>query len=275
MDVVPAAGGSAMGAGKGSTPAWAIIARQELRDLWFGGRALAILFGFSLFMSLFTYLLSTSEDLTRMTQTDLIGLLLQVTVIVGILLVLVLSADSFSGERDRSTLESLLLTPVPRRDLAIGKFAGALSLWAGVLLVSLPFVALPTQGTGLLGHAIALGASVGTLLVIAFYFLGTVVSTFSRSNLMSFAVSLFTFFALLSPLQLPGSIRSSAIGTALVKADPASAGIGYMGEVLGGGGSWSAETGLLVAPIVFLVVVVVAGIVVVERYLNLMGGRAP
>jgi len=257
------------------TPAWAVIARQELRDLWLGGRALTILFGFSLFLSVFTYLLSTSEDLTRMTQTDLIGLLLQVTVIVGILLVLVLSADSFSGERDRSTLESLLLTPVPRRDLAIGKFAGALSLWAGVLLVSLPFVALPTQGTGLLGHAIALGASVGTLLVIAFYFLGTVVSTFSRSNLMSFAVSLFSFFALLSPMQLPGSLRSSVIGDAILRGDPASAGIGYMGEVLANGGGWSTEAGMLMAPVLFLVLMMVAGVYVVDRYLNLVGGRSP
>ena len=238
-----------------------------------------LLVGFSVFLSIFTILLATSEDLTRMTQTDMVGLLLQVTVSVGILLVLVLSADSFSGERDRSTMENLLLTPVPRRHMAIGKFLGALSLWVGVLLVSIPYMALPAQGTGLFGHALALATIMGTILVVGFYFLGSIVSAFSRSNLMSFALSLFVFFALLSPMQLPGSVKAGSVGKVILGVDPASAGIGYMLEVLASGGSWTEAIGLVVAPVVILVVilvvVIVLGLIVFDRFVNLHGGRSP
>jgi len=187
-----------------SATGWTVIAAQELRQFWLEGRGLLILLGFSVFLSIFTYLLATSEDLTRMVQTDMIGLILQIIVTGGILLTLVLSTDSFSGERDRGTLETLLLAPIPRRHIALGKFIGAISLWAGLLVVSLPYLALPARGTGLFGHSVALGVIMGTILVVTFYFLGIIVSTFSRSNLMSFTLSLFAFFVLFAPLQLPG-----------------------------------------------------------------------
>jgi ABC-2 type transport system permease protein len=258
-----------------SSPGWAILAGQELRNLWVQGRGLLLLFGLSIFLGIFTMLLATSPDLTRMSQTSIIGLVLRVTVTVGILLVLIISADSFSGERDRSTLENLLLTPVPRSHMAFGKFVGAMSLWAGVLLVSVPYLALPAQGTGLFGHSVALCAVVGTVLVAGFYLLGAIVSAFSRSNLMSFALSLLAFFTLLAPLQLPGRARTGLFGRAILHADPVSSGITFMTRTIASGGSWSQEWAYLVAPVVFLVVVTVIGLVVFERFLTLQGGRSP
>ena len=50
--------------------------------------------------------------------------MLQVAVAVGSLLTLVVAADGVSGERERGTLESLLLTPVSRRGLLLGKLSG-------------------------------------------------------------------------------------------------------------------------------------------------------
>lgn len=255
-----------------STPGWSIIAGQELRQLWGGGRGLLILLGFSIFLSIFTYLLATSEDLTRMTQTEMISLILQISVTGGILLVLVLSTDSFSGERDRSTMETLLLTPIPRRHIAIGKFIAALSLWAGLLLLSLPYLALPARGTGLFGHSVALGVFTGTILIVTFYFLGTIFSTFSHSNLMSFTLSLFAFFVLFAPMQLPGGVQNSSIGKTILRIDPVSAGINYMTETLANGGNWGHEWNLMVGPIIIMIVIIFLGLSVVDRFLNLPGG---
>ena len=103
-------------------PGWMIVAEQGLRDLWARGRVLLLLVAFSLFMTIFTVLMATSPEINIFTQREMISLTLQATIIVGVLLVLILCADSFSGERDRSTLECLILTPVPRRDVALGKF---------------------------------------------------------------------------------------------------------------------------------------------------------
>ncbi len=260
--------------GDSSSPGWVIIAGQELRQLWYGGRGLLILFAFGTFLSLFTYMLATSEDLTRMAQTEMIGLILQITVTGAILLILVFSTDSFSGERDRSTLENLLLTPLPRKDMVIGKFIGAMSLWAGMLVISLPYLALPAKDTGLLGHSVLLGLFMGTLLIVGFYFLGTLFSIFARSNRMSFILSLFAFFVLFAPLQLPGGVMSSPMGEFILKVDPVSAGINYMTETIASGGDWGLEARLVLWPLVFVIAMIILCFYMVGRFLTLTGGRS-
>lgn len=252
---------------------WRVIADQELRRVWMGWRAPVILIGFSMFLSVFTYLLATSEDLTRMGQTDMIGLLLQITVALGIILVILPSADSFSGERDRSTLEVLLLTPVPRGQIVFGKFMAAFSLWAAVVLVSIPYIAIPARGTGLFGHSVAMVAVMGSVLVVGFYFLGTIISALSRSNLVSFSLCFLVFFVLLAPMMLPGNVMDGSLGSILIHADPATAGMTYMIETMANDGNWAAEARLLLAPVIFLVITMVLCLFIIKRFLNLEGGR--
>ncbi len=40
---------------------WRVVAGQEARDLWFGGRGPMLLFGFSVLMSVLTYLTASSQ----------------------------------------------------------------------------------------------------------------------------------------------------------------------------------------------------------------------
>ena len=89
--------------------AWLSVARQELRDLWLGGRALGLLLAFSLLLSAMTYLTATNSLLNFLEQRESVNLTLQIGVAIGALLVLLTTADAISGERERSTLESLLL----------------------------------------------------------------------------------------------------------------------------------------------------------------------
>ena len=92
----------------------AVVARQELRDLWIGGRGLLLAFAFSILLSAITYLGATNEALNFLERREAVNLTLQVAVGVGALLALLAAADAISGERERGTLESLLLTPVDR-----------------------------------------------------------------------------------------------------------------------------------------------------------------
>ena len=253
-------------------PGWRIVAERGLRDLWSGGRALILLIAFAAFMTVFTILMATSPEINLFTQLDMIFLTVEVVVVVGVLLVLVLCADAFSGERDRSTLECLILTPVPRSHIALGKFIAALSIWVGVLLVSIPYLALPTKGTGLLGTSVLLIAVVGTVLVFIFSFLGLLISAFSKSNVASFGISLFAFFALVAPTQLPGDLRQSTMGDLLIRGDPASAGMNYMSSILVDGGSWTSELSYMASPLVLALAVTLLSLFVIDRYLRLSGG---
>ena len=117
--------------------AWLIVAGQELRDLWLGGRGLALTLAFSLLLSVMTYLTATNSVLNFLEQRESVNLTLQVAVAVGALLVLLGAADALSGERERGTLESLLLAPVHRLELVVGKGLAALSLWLVAFAVSI------------------------------------------------------------------------------------------------------------------------------------------
>src|SRR6185312_14358346 len=157
--------------------AWLTVARQELRDLWLGGRALGLLLAFSLLLSAMTYLT------------------LQIGVAVGALLVLLTTADAISGERERGTLESLLLAPVHRVDLVAGKGVSALSIWLTAFAIATPYVWFLARGVGIAGVALAAGFVVGTLLALFLAGLGLLVSSVSRSNRVSLSVSLFLLLA--------------------------------------------------------------------------------
>ena len=100
---------------------WAVVAGQELRDLWVGGRGFALLLAFSVLASAITYLGATSEGINFLEKRETVNLTLQVAVMFGALIALLVAADAISGERERGTLESLMLTPAPRRDLVSGK----------------------------------------------------------------------------------------------------------------------------------------------------------
>ena len=136
---------------------WMVVAEQESRDLWTSGRGLILLFLFSILLSAVTYLTSTNQALNFLEQRESVNLVLQLAVAVGVLVTLVVSADGISGERERGTLESLLVTPVSRRAIIGGKLIAALTMWFATFVVTIPYVWVLARGVGILGQALALG----------------------------------------------------------------------------------------------------------------------
>jgi ABC-2 type transport system permease protein len=89
-------------------------------------------------------------------------------------------ADSFAGERERHTLETVLASRLPNRAILFGKYAAALSYVCGQIFISLalglvvvnlthwsgqfvfyrPSVSLSTAGAGLLGAGLVAGLGI-------------------------------------------------------------------------------------------------------------------
>jgi len=107
---------------------WAVVAGQELRDLWLRGRGLLLSLAFSGLLSVLSYVVATNTALNFLEQRESVNLTLQVAIAVGAMLALLAGADAVSGERERGSLESLLLTPVSRLQLTGGKLVEGLSL---------------------------------------------------------------------------------------------------------------------------------------------------
>jgi ABC-2 type transport system permease protein len=251
---------------------WTVVARQELRDLWLSGRGLLLAFGFSVLVSVITYLGATNEQLNFLEQRETVNLTLQVAVTVGALLALLVAADAISGERERGTLETLLLTPVPRRQIVSGKLLAALSLWFVALIVAIPYVWFLGDEVGAVGDAVGTGLLVGTLLAVSLTAFGLIVSSVASSNRLSLSVSLFVLLALFAPTQLPSGAEKGWAGELLMRANPFTAGEHYIVKVVIDQHSWSQDAWWLLSPVIAAVVLSVLAILVAPRFITLRGG---
>src|SRR3954467_6116116 len=174
-----------------SSDGWVVILQQELRDLWLGGRGLMLALAFSLLVSVIAYLVATNRALNFLEQRETVNLTLQVAVAVGALLALLTAADAISGERERRTLESLLLSPGSRLGIVVGKLLGSLSLWIAACAITIAYVWFLGRGVGIAGDALASGLVVGTLLAAFLASFGMLISIFASSNRVSLSLSLF------------------------------------------------------------------------------------
>lgn len=248
-----------------------VVAGQELRDLWLGGRALVLLLALSLLLSVVSYLVATNQALNFLEQRESVNLTLQVAVAVGALLALLAAADTISGERERGTLESLLVTPISRERLVAGKLAAALSLWVGAFAVTIPYVWYLGRGVGVVAEALAAGLLVGTLVAVFLASLGVLISIFSRSNRISLSVSILFLLALFAPTQFPTGAQKGWAADLLLRVNPLTAGEHYLGKIVVSDNSWGRDASWLLSPALGATVLVVVAIGA-ARSISLRGG---
>jgi len=253
---------------------WQVVLTSELRRLWLGRWGPLLLLVFSIFLSVYIVILAADPEMNVLSQRMIINQTIQVTELVGIVAVLLLGADSFSGERDRGSLESLLLTPVPRGQLVIGKLLALLSLWLGMIPIAIPYIALVARGTDVAMASLVLLVIGGTLLVGLSAAVGVLVSGLSPTNLMSFAFAVGVMLLLVAPTQLPAGVRDSPIVDWLVVSNPITAVDRYQSAVIDGG-AWTNGVWLLLSPLIALALAFGLGPRFLNNRLSLHGGFRP
>jgi ABC-2 type transport system permease protein len=252
---------------------WTVVAARESRDLWLGGRGPMLLFAYSVVLSAMTYLAATNQVLNFLERREALSLVLQVAVAIGSLLTLIVAADAVSGERERGTLESLLLTPASRRGLLLGKLLAALTTWAACYVVLVPYLLVLGRGLSMTGTAIVLGLGVGSLLAVGLAALGLLISSLSNTNRVSLAGSLFLLLALFVPSQLPtGPSPGWFFDVVLVRANPVASTLHYLSQVLVQGRSWTQDVSYVVAPALVGALAVGALLAAAERLMRLHAG---
>ena len=257
---------------KGS-PGWIVVLGQELRDLWLGGRGLVLCFAYSILVSAIAYLVAASTDFNFLEVRESVSLTIQLAVAVSGLLALLVAADSVSGERERGTLETLLLTPVSRHELAAGKLFAALSMWLAAFVILIPYVWFLGRDVGVVGDALVVGFVVGTLLAVFLVSLGLVISVFVASNRVSLSVSLFLLLAMLAPTQLPSGAQKGWVGELFQNVNPLTAGEHYVGKIVVSGHAWGDDASLLISPIIAASVCLALAIMS-GRFIRLRRGAA-
>jgi ABC-type transport system involved in cytochrome c biogenesis permease component len=195
---------------RSALPAWWLVFTHELSDLWIGGKALNLIFIYTLVLAVMVYLYSFNTELSLIPPKEAVYEMLKNAMVVSIFIGLIISSDTLSGDRERNTLESLLLTPVSRRQIVVGKFLMGISPWPVAYAFVIPFMHVLAQGDEVLLPAIFWGFVTGTVMVMAFTALGMLASFWSGSNKVSYFTSLGVYVLLLIPAELPDSSSGTA-----------------------------------------------------------------
>ncbi len=203
-----------------ATPGWIVVASQELSALWRGGKIPALCIPFSIVLSFMSYLLATNQELSLTPPKEMVYLILQITIAVGLLVSLIIGANAISGERESGTFESLLVAPVGRRQIILGKFLAALSPWPFILAISAVYIGLLAPNAQIFWLALLLVGVLGTVLVIISAGFGLIVSIYSNSNRSSLSVSLVVLLLSLVETQLPQGGQSGNVGRLFKRVNP-------------------------------------------------------
>jgi ABC-2 type transport system permease protein len=246
-------------------PAWKVIATRETADLWLSPKGLTVLLAFTLALSMLSYLASADAVINLLDARESVGVVVKTAIGLGTLTALVVSADAISGERERGTLEALLVTPVTRRHVVIGKLLGATTMWVAALLVSLPFVVVMADGPGVVADAVGVLLVAGGLVSAALTALGLAVSAVSLSNRVSLAASIAVLLLLAAPSQLPAIKSSGALAALFVKANPVSAGLTLADNVLVKQQAWGEQWAYLFSPAIAAVVLTAVAVAAAGR----------
>lgn len=203
-----------------TAPVWWLVCRQDLIELWVRGKALLFLIIYCCLLTFSSLLRQWESQLSLIPQAEILGITAQTTVSFALFIGLIIGADTISGERERETLEPLLLTPTSRRQIIFGKFLAALSTWPAALAIAVPYMLAMGHGTYHLGQSIVLTAVIGTLLNVGFTAFAMLVSMWSKSNKSSLFIALLAYLLVLIPTLWPGTAQKGDLGYLLQQLNP-------------------------------------------------------
>ncbi|MCA9936686.1 MAG: ABC transporter permease subunit, partial [Anaerolineales bacterium] len=239
------------------TPGWWIVAKKELADMWMGGRAMILMILFSVLLGIVSFLLATNSEMKLLPPLEMLFMTIQNTIAVGLFVGMLIGADSISGERERASLEGLLLVPTSRRQIVAGKFIAALSPWPVALLLATVHLSILAPNPAAFKLALLLGGAMGSLLVISFTGFGVLLSLWSDSNRTSLFVSLFISIMFLIPTQFPGTAQTGFMGQLVKRINPMESVNHFVEKLLVNNRTFAEMASWTAAPILFAIIVFV------------------
>jgi len=230
---------------------WWLVFTREVIDLWIGGKALILIFLYSIFLGFVTYVIASNSELSLIPPKEMVYEMIKNVMAVSLIIGLIISADTLSGERERDTFESLLLTPAGRTQILVGKFFAAITFWPAAFVLAIPILKLLSQGDEVFLQGFFWGGILGTVMVLGYVAFGMLVSFLSNSNRTSYFVSLGIYILFLVPAQLPGTAQSGAMGQFLQWVNPIAAVNHFLSKTLVSSIKFSEIWTWLESPLVF------------------------
>jgi len=209
-----------------------LIASKESGELLLSTRGLACLLAMAVVLSGFGLLLVGDTELSLLDNAQVVYDMAGIVTALGALLALVVGVDTVAGERERGSLVPLLLTPVSRDSILLGKLGGVAIAWVAMYGLAAPYLwAVGSTGQNLV-DGLAAVALLGTPVVLGFGFLGIGLGARLAMARTGLLIGLIALVLAASPLLLGPSLRQSAVGRAFDAVNPFSAAVNAYDAVI-------------------------------------------
>jgi ABC-type transport system involved in multi-copper enzyme maturation permease subunit len=196
------------------------LARKEAGELLRSGRGLAWLLMVCLVLSGFGLLLIGDVELSLLDNAQVVYDMTATVTALGALLAVVTGADAVAGERERGSLIPLLLMPIPRSGIVLGKIGGQVVAWAVTLCLAAPYLwAVGSTGQNLRAAYLAT-LVLGTPIVLGFGLLAIGLGARLATARATLLTSLIGLMFAASPLLFGPSLRQTAIGRGFDQVNP-------------------------------------------------------
>jgi ABC-2 type transport system permease protein len=205
---------------------------KEIKENFYSMKAMLWLFGVSLIFTGMSISFISVKELGLMAQSEILVTMTKIVIGVALLIAIILSSVSLSNEREQSTLESLLLTPVTNKDIILAKIFAILAIWVMIYLVSVPYLIVLGYGTQLVVTNIVLVFVLGTIIVAIFSMIAISLSIVIRSSKNAMILSILIFIVTASPLLLSTTMKKSGFGRVFDMISPISNVLNLSKEVL-------------------------------------------
>ena len=183
-------------------------------------------------MSVYSILLISNTEMSLLDNAHAVYMLTTLVLILSLLVILLLGSDGIAGERERRTLEALLLSPANGCSILASKLFAILFIWLILFGLSLPYLwAIAVDGQNLVPSMIALLVT-GTLCVTIVGGISLIISMKFKSVKGAVFISMIVFLLLASPAILGPSLRNNAIGRFVDAIDPIMGAINTLDSVI-------------------------------------------
>jgi len=163
-------------------------------------------------LSVFSLLLVSNTELSLLDNAQAVYMMSAIIIALALLITVIRGSDGFAGERERETLEILLITPVSPAEVAIAKLMGQIFSWLVVFVLSIPYLwAVGSTGQNLISALIYLFVA-GTLLVVIFGGFSLALSARMKTFKGALSIGITAFLLSGSPILLGPSLRQSTVG---------------------------------------------------------------
>jgi len=145
------------------------LVKKETREHIFSKKGTGFLFVVAILLSILSFSFISVKELSLLDQPTVITTTFKLLLGINILVSMVLGSTMISGEKEKGTLESLLLTPLTKRKILTAKLLSILVFWIVITIVALPYFIVLSYGTNMLPMILFYMYVIGTLVVISFH----------------------------------------------------------------------------------------------------------